>query len=98
MSRVASKASVPGFASGRAEKGGFREPARSDHQGREHRKHRKLPFAGRDGANTGTLVEPRGIDPLPSSLRTTRAPSLATAPFQCECEPSFLKGPARGSA
>jgi hypothetical protein len=43
--------------------------------GKWNRKRRKLPFAGRNGANGKALVEPRGIEPLTSSLRTTRSPS-----------------------
>jgi hypothetical protein len=34
-----------------------------------------VPFAGRSAAIIGELVEPRGIEPLTSSLRTTRSPS-----------------------
>ena len=67
-------ASVPRFAPSRPANGDFREPARSDHSGREHRKRRMSPFAGRNGANGKALVEPRGIEPLTSSLRTTRSP------------------------
>ncbi len=37
-------------------------------------KRRKVPFAGQHAAIYGILVEPRGIEPLTSSLRTTRSP------------------------
>jgi hypothetical protein len=39
------------FRSGRVENGGFREPERSVHFVREHRKRRRLPFAGRHHLN-----------------------------------------------
>ena len=42
--------------------------------GRLNRKRRTSPFAGRNVANAKALVEPRGIEPLTSSLRTTRSP------------------------
>ena len=36
---------------------------------------RKVPSKSQSGAHSVMMVEPRGIEPLTSSLRTTRSPS-----------------------
>ena len=45
-----------------------REPERSGHQGREHRKRSSARFAARPETKDGEVVEPSGIEPLTSTM------------------------------